>query len=102
MEEGEVKNTTKVKEEKIPYEQLKVFASQAQVRLNQCYEKIEQLETEKRNLIIALNAKDVELAFKALEFKELFPSEFISSIVDRIVYMLTPDTSENKEENKED
>lgn len=88
-------NTAATEQPKISYEQLSAYASQL-------HSQAEKVFQENQVLKQALTSRDIEYAFKCLEYKELFPNDFIKSVVKRLIEILTPESSEDLEDNKEE
>lgn len=87
---------------KLTYEELEAYANQTVAQAKKVYRENQELVQEIKNLRSQMNYAEINLAFKALEFKNNFNPEFIQKVVQRLEEVLTPveraDTEESLEE----
>ena len=84
---ADTKKEEVVEEKKIDYNQLKAYADNISQQATKIFKENQMLKA-------TLNSRDIEFAFKALEFKDLFSKEFIKKTVDKLEELLTPMSEE--------
>lgn len=97
---------------KLTYDELKAYADQTVSQAQKIYKESQNLKKENQALIdeikairMQMNFAEINLAFKALEFKNFFSPEFISKVAKRLEEVLTPNEElaevQKEEENDE-
>lgn len=93
---AETNNKSSVQEApKLSYEQLKAYTDQLREQAKRVFQENQMLKQ-------AINSRDIDYAFKCLDHVDLFSSDFIKQVVDRLEELLTPERPDTKEENEEE
>lgn len=104
MEEENIKDGAQGK--KLTYEQLEAYAQQTIMQAQKIYEENKALHQALQHERLNNNYKEIELALKCLDHKELFSEKFITAVIERleeVLYPIKPEAKEDKEEeSKED
>ena len=89
---------------KLSYDELKAYADQTVAQAQKIYKENQKLIEEIKNLRMQMNYAEINLAFKALEFKNNFSPAFISKVARRLEEVLTPadDADEIAEKAKQE
>jgi len=102
MEEKEEMQKTAEKNEKLSYEQLEAYANQTIQQAQQVFKENQMLKQALNKFQYENTLKEIELAIKCLEYRELFSKEFIENTVKKLEEVLTPIAEEEKEEEKKE
>lgn len=90
----------KKEEKKLTYEQLTAYTQQVIAKAEQLQKENIALRKALEERVSANNYKEIELAFKCLDHKDVFPEDFIQKVTGRLVEILDP--SEKTKEDKEE
>ena len=99
MEEKLLKKDADVQPKKLTYEQLEAAANQISEQAKNLYMENQNLKKTVERLTMNDVFAQLDLRFKVLNYKDLFPQEFIERIIGEIVDTMTP---RNQEENNEE
>ena len=86
---GEEKKT-----QKLSYEQLEAYAAQTTEQAKKIYQENQML----KRALYEQSLKEIEIALKCLDHKEMFSKEFIDASVQRIEELMNPKKEESEEE----
>ena len=86
---GEEKKT-----QKLSYEQLEAYAAQTTEQAKKIYQENQML----KRALYEQSLREIEIALKCLDHKEMFSKEFIDASVKRIEELMNPKKEESKEE----
>jgi hypothetical protein len=87
---------------KLTYEELEAYTNQTVSQAQRVYKENQELVQKIKNLRNQMNYAEINLAFKALEFRDLFSDDFIRKVVERLELVLTPVEKSQEEEEKEE
>ena len=91
-----------MEEKKLSYEELEAYAQQTINQAKSLYEENLKLKRALEETRVQMNYADINYAFKVLEFKQLFPEDFVVKVVNKLVLILTPsEDSEGVNEKEE-
>ena len=90
----------KKKSAKLTYEQLEAYTAQTTERAKKIYQENQML----KKALYEQSLREIEIALKCLDHKDLFSNKFIDATVTRIEELMDPTggQEENKPENKEE
>ena len=86
---GEEKKT-----QKLSYEQLEAYAAQTTEQAKKIYQENQML----KRALYEQSLKEIEIALKCLDHKEMFSKEFIDASVQRIEELMNPKKEDSEEE----
>ena len=86
---GEEKKT-----QKLSYEQLEAYAAQTTEQAKKIYQENQML----KRALYEQSLREIEIALKCLDHKEMFSKEFIDASVQRIEELMNPKKEESEEE----
>ena len=86
---GEEKKT-----QKLSYEQLEAYSAQTTEQAKKIYQENQML----KRALYEQSLKEIEIALKCLDHKEMFSKEFIEASVKRIEELMNPRTEKPEEE----
>lgn len=86
---------------KLSHEELMAYSDNLYAQASQLYRENSELKKVVTELSSQKVIAEVNLAFKVLEYKDMFDSEFVDKIVAKIVEILTPPTKAELENNEE-
>ena len=86
---GEEKKT-----QKLSYEQLEAYAAQTTEQAKKIYQENQML----KRALYEQSLREIEIALKCLDHKEMFSKEFIEASVKRIEELMNPRTEKPEEE----
>ena len=95
----EVREENKQKE--LTPEQYEAYAAGVVARAKQIMKENTTLKEQIDGLVMQLNARDIDWAFKELEFKELFSKEFVDKVIKKLEEILAPSEPEKTPEKGE-
>lgn len=90
----------KKKPAKLTYEQLEAYAAQTTEQAKKIYQENQML----KKALYEQSLREIEIAIKCLDHKDLFSTKFIDATVTRIEELMDPTRGQedNKPENKEE
>ena len=93
-----------MEKKKLSYEELEAYAQQTINQAKSLYEENLKLKRTLEEARVQINYADINYAFKVLEFRQLFPEDFVTKVVNKLVVILTPseDSEDSEEDNKKE
>lgn len=82
------------KTQKLSYEQLEAYAAQTTEQAKKIYQENQML----KRALYEQSLREIEIALKCLDHKEMFSKEFIEASVQRIEELMNPKKGESEEE----
>lgn len=96
------KKEEKKENKKLSYDELAAYSAQVVERAKKIMEENNTLKQYNQELRIQLNAREIDWAFKVLEYKDLFAKEFVGKVVAKLTEIMTPQETPAEEDNKEE
>ena len=87
---------------KLSYEELEAYTQQTASAAEQILRENQKLKQALGEMRMQMNYSDINLAFKVLEHKNMFPDDFVLKVVNKLVAVLTPTELEVEEAKKEE
>lgn len=87
---------------KLSYEELEAYAQQTASAAEQILKENQKLKQALGEMRMQMNYSDINLAFKVLEHKSMFPEDFVLKVVNKLTAVLTPTELEVEEAGKEE
>ena len=98
LSENEKERDQKPARKKLSYEELEAYVNQTVTQAKRILAENERLKQEIEDVRTQVNFAEINMAFKVLEFKEMFDPEFVQKVVSRLQEVLTP--MDKPEDNK--
>lgn len=92
----------KKEEKKLSYDELTAYSAQVVERAKKILEENNALKQYNQELRMQLNSKEIDWAFKILEYRELFDKDFVEKVVAKLTEIMTPQETAEEEPGKEE
>lgn len=96
------KKEEKRENKKLSGGELEAYAAQVVERAKKIFEENNALRQYNQELKMQLNSREIDWAFRILEFRELFDKEFVEKVVARLTEIMTPQETAGEEPGGEE